>query len=160
MKNRKVTDEVRSQTEKMRLRAEIEALEPDVTPERLVEFALANPKSLLHKKICSESTSDAVYQRRLELARGLIRTIYVIVEGGENTPPKRHYVHIQQDSGNGFYMVRQRVLSDTDACAQLVEEARGALQAWLRRYDDVDGIEPLIPYVTKAISAGLKGEKV
>jgi len=152
-KKEKSGEAARLRTRHARLVAELAACGPELTAEIVVAAAEADPTSALYEAICSETPTEAVRARRLALAREVIRTVTVVVTGGGDVAPKRHYVHVERETGEGTYVVRSRALSDEDACAALAEEGLSGLRSWLRRYDDVPGLEAAARAVAKALAS-------
>lgn len=150
--NKPSGEAARLRTRHARLVAELTALGPELTAEMVVAAAESDPSSALYEMICSESADEAIHARRLDLARDVIRTVTVVVSGGGDPVPKRHYVHVERETGRGSYIVRERALTDADACASLTDEGRSGLRAWLRRYDDVPGLEAEARAVARALA--------
>jgi hypothetical protein len=99
-----------------------------LTPEAVVQDA-ENPQSPLHTKIFGESDREAAYQRRLELARQLIRSVRVNVTIDQRSISVVGYVHDPSTHSSGYVPT-----------ASLINERERALQVVLREFARVEAI--------------------
>ena len=99
-----------------------------LTPEAVVRDA-EDPLSPLHAKIFAESEQEAAYQRRLELARQLIRSVRVNVTIDHRSVSVVGYVHDPATHASGYVPT-----------ASLVNERERALEVVLREFHRVEAI--------------------
>lgn len=99
-----------------------------LTPEAVVRDA-EDPSSPLHAKIFRETDGEAAYQRRLDLARELIRAVRVNVTIEERSFSVVGYVHDPSTHSSGYVPT-----------ASLINERERALQVVLREFTRVEAI--------------------
>lgn len=99
-----------------------------VTPEAVVDDA-KDPSSPFHSTIFREDDAEAAYQHRLELARGLIRSVRVNVTVDNRVVSVVGYVHDPSSSPSGYVPT-----------ASLVNERERAVAVILREFARVEGI--------------------
>lgn len=99
-----------------------------LTPEAVVRDA-EDPSSPLHAKIFRESDGEAAYQRRLELARQLIRSVRVNVTIDQRSISVVGYVHDPSTHASGYVPT-----------ASLINERERALEVVLREFARVEAI--------------------
>ena len=99
-----------------------------LTPEAVVRDA-EDPSSPFHAKIFGESEREAAYQRRLELARQLIRSVRVNVTIDQRSVSVVGYVHDPSTHVSGYVPT-----------ASLVNERERALEVVLREFTRIEAI--------------------
>lgn len=110
-----------------------------MTAERLVAKASAED-SPLHPAFEWDDAA-AAEEYRLTQARHLMRSVRVIVAGGEPIPLLVHVTHAKL--GGSAYVLRDVVLSDSDLREAALEEARRYLAGALRRFRDLEELAPV-----------------
>jgi len=115
---------------------QILASDPDglIRAEAVVEFA-RDPSTALHGKF-EWDDEVAAHQRRLDVARGIVRSYYVVLT--KERPQKyRAYLSLTSDRQRqgGGYRSTARILSDAGMRAQLLADAFAEMKNFMAKYE-------------------------
>ena len=133
-------------------RLEVE-LGGELTPERTVAAA-SDPSSPLHPHFEWDDQA-AAEQYRLDQARGIIRSIRAVDDEGASRPA---YLSIKQN-GRTSYRSISTVLASHSLREKVLESAMRDLEAWRRRYQDIEDACSLVDSAVKKIKRRLAKEK-
>lgn len=114
--------------------------------------AARKPKSPLHPHF-EWDDSKAAEKYRLDQAGHLIRCITVTVEkpaGGE--VPVRAFVNVKREEDRSYTSI-QHALSDEELRAQVVAQAWSELEAWRKRYAELQEFAALFATIEQARAA-------
>ena len=136
------------------IRAELESIRqanPDqmLREEEVVEFA-SDPSTALHDRFVWDDGA-AAHQYRLEQARKVIRVTVEVMK--DDKPPVRLYVSLESDrqKGGGYRHITE-VCSDEEMYAELVDQSRREMQAFQRRYREIEELQPVIAAMQSVLS--------
>lgn len=119
--------------------------------ESVVEAA-RKPKSPLHPHF-EWDDSKAANAFRLEQASYLIRSIAVTVEKPNgNETPVRAFVSVKREEDRSYTSI-QHALSDEELRAQVVAQAWAELEAWRKRYAELQEFAALFATIEQARAA-------
>lgn len=118
----------------------LESLGDEFTPADVLKVAKAK-KSPLHTFFEWDDT-EAAKEHRLEQARGLVRSVRVVITTPNGMDETRafHSVRIHEEEPHRAYAPTTRILSDAALSDQVIERARSELIAWKRKYESYSDI--------------------
>lgn len=131
---------------------ELQSLEKQhgaLTPQLVVDAA-RSVDSPLHDSFDwnDESAAD---KYRLSQARQMITTVQV--EFADRTQDAFFHVQVSGPSGSqGMYLSSEKVISDIELHAQVVDKARQELEYWQRKYDELQEAPLLLEEAKKKLS--------
>jgi hypothetical protein len=115
-------------------------------PADVVDFA-RDPQTALHAEF-EWDDSKAAEQYRLEQARLIIRCAVRVV--GEDSPPIRAYVSLQEDRRAGdSYRSLSDVLGDPNLRNALLAQALREAESWRLRYERLAELKPIVRAISK-----------
>jgi hypothetical protein len=136
-----------------RVGAIIEALPGDDKPGSLVREARA-PSHYLHG--CFDwNDRTAAEAHRLATARQVIRCVMLVDDEKPTAPPVPAFVSISvgKDGGDRQYFTPPQITDNAALQLRLMRGARNDLLAWLRRYEALRSISPLVAVVVERLDA-------
>lgn len=113
------------------------------TPQNLVDYAQAHPKSELHKCFTWDDAKAANEYRKTE-ARQVLRLL-VFVDEKEEEPTK---IRVLQKTSESYEPVK-KILRDEDEYKALLARAKAELQAFKRRYENLVELEEVLAAIDK-----------
>jgi hypothetical protein len=117
-----------------------------LTPQLVVKRA-SKKSSPLHDAF-EWDDQEAARLHREELARLLIRSVKIVVkEAGKKDRITRAFVHIEsegEEDERRFYVTIQKAAKDEDMSDYVLERALRELNAWRRKYRNLDEVLPII----------------
>lgn len=144
-------------TEADRLQSELELAQLEkqkggiLTPEDVVEFAKANPKSATHKRFDWDLKS-AAYSHWLEQARNILRVWVRVVDDGDTQKEMRATVSVSAPTPDNpqarEYQSTEIVLSNEETRRQLIYNTLRRIAGILRSYP-IDELSPLSKQVDR-----------
>ncbi|MCM0751538.1 hypothetical protein DEA98_10040 [Brucella pseudogrignonensis] len=129
-----------------------------LTPDDVVADA-RNPNSPLHS-FFEWDDSAAAHEHRLRQARQLIRTVVVRYQEVESKEPIRAYVNVRSpisdnrnepdsDEPRQYYTDTVEALSAPDMRRAVLLRAKSELDAWRKRYADLEELSIVVRTITK-----------
>jgi len=119
----------------------------ELTPEDVLADARHN-NSPLHS-FFEWDDGAAAEQHRLQQARGLIRAVVAVyVQPDKPAVRQKAYVHINEPSAP-HYRESSHAMSLTKTREMVLRQALGELQAWKRKYRDLEEFAALISIIDK-----------
>ena len=119
-------------------------------PELVVDAA-QSPASPLHR-FFQWDDSVAAREYRIQQARGLIRSVHVkIIDDEEIRKPVRAFISMDRYTGNSGYENVVSVMSDDAKREQVLRVARAELEAWRKRYDDLEEFSLLHKFIDEVV---------
>lgn len=119
-------------------------------PEWVVHNAKA-PKNPLHD-LFEWDDNVAAQNYRVDQARGIIRSIEVVVEATEKQKPVRAFVSVVQERDRSYTSVTH-AMSDPDLRKQVLKAALNELEAWRKRYAELVELAQVFAAIDEARGA-------
>ena len=94
----------------------------------------------------------AAQNYRVDQARGVIRSIDVVVEEVEAPKPVRAFVSVWRGSDRSYTSV-SHAMSDPKLRQQVLAEALASLEAWRKRYAELEELADVFAVIDKARAA-------
>ena len=123
-----------------------------VSAEEIVAAAIPD-ESPIHEQICGESDGEAIYERRLDLSRHLMRCIIVTTMVDDEPVESKAYHHVVTVSGKSGYISERRVWKEPQLAEQVVAQALQELRAWRSRYVEYVELAGVIASIDEAVAA-------
>lgn len=109
--------------------------------------AARHPDSPLHGCFTWDD-EKAAEQHRMMQARGLLRSISVVITRGEEQEVRPVYLHLRDDDGPK-YVRAERVATHADAMEAALHEALTALNGFKRRFAFLTELQPVFAAVSE-----------
>lgn len=116
-----------------------------ITPVEVLEAA-QSPGSPLHRYFTWDD-SKAAQQWRINEARQVLRSIVVCRIEGDQVSKSRDWLSVADDDQQVAYVRSEFVWQTPSLADRVIEQARGQMEDWVRRYQDYEQIR-------EAVSAG------
>lgn len=134
--------------------ADLEDKHGRITPEAVVTAA-QDPGSVLHSHF-EWDDGQAAAAWRIEQARGLIRSVRVVITSEERTVSTIHYVRDPRvNSDEQGYVSLPHVRTDKDLARDVIEQEYGRALACMKRAEEVAdalGVKPIVEKTRKQIA--------
>lgn len=129
--------------------AVIENANGSVTPEAVVSAAKSK-RHVLHGYF-NWNDADAADKYRCEQARKLIQAVRVVVEEQGAPVLRRAFVHVDNGQESTRYLTTSLAMQSESLRDQILEKARGDLNAWIERYEELNELAGLVAEVKVAL---------
>lgn len=120
-----------------------------LTAETVLAVA-ADARSVLHKYVTWDDRA-AAHQYRLEQARGLLRSIEIIVEDKGKRGQLRAFYSVRDVDGQRSYQPAEYVFANAETSDQIIREAKQQLESWMARFKRYQWAKGAVPSVIAAL---------
>ena len=126
------------------------------TPRQIVQSARAK-NSPIHSLFEWDDTVAAAAHRETQAANYLRAIVVIHKEGDEEPLEVRAFVSVV-DGGARSYTSIYRAMSDTEMRNQVIDDAYEELEAWRKKYKDLEMFAELIAVIDRHLPAKKKGK--